>query len=219
MSGYHSFELCYLATVYTNLLITRQPVDFYFKPQPGALKDNLLRVQPDILPPGSARIEAVWINGLPYDDFDPEAMTVKLPAVDTQHPLKQRPAWAGNAVAGKRDLKVRVRLVPTGVSFDAALDITDGVAKLVLYGVLDDAAEAVFKARLDSIIAANPTRVVLDMEHLQSISVEATRMISFVSEKLELNTHIQVTGLNKDVKAALRAVGIEEAFDTVEVNV
>ena len=34
MSGYHSTELCYLAAVYTNLLITKQPLDFYFKPQP-----------------------------------------------------------------------------------------------------------------------------------------------------------------------------------------
>ena len=35
MSGYHSSELCYLAAVYTNLLITRQPLDLHFKPQPG----------------------------------------------------------------------------------------------------------------------------------------------------------------------------------------
>ena len=38
MSGYHSFELCYLAAVYTNLLITKQPMDLYFKPKPGALQ-------------------------------------------------------------------------------------------------------------------------------------------------------------------------------------
>ena len=57
MSGYHSFELCYLAAVYTNLLITKQPLDLYFKPQPGGFKDNILRVAPDILPPGSIKIE------------------------------------------------------------------------------------------------------------------------------------------------------------------
>ena len=63
MSGYHSIELCYLAAVYTNLLITKQPMDFYFKPQPGGFADNILRVAPDILPPGSIRIEQVWIDG------------------------------------------------------------------------------------------------------------------------------------------------------------
>src|SRR6185312_1103724 len=49
MSGYHSFELCYLAQVYGNLLINKQPLDLYFKPMPGAFKDNILRVAPDIL--------------------------------------------------------------------------------------------------------------------------------------------------------------------------
>ena len=38
MSGYHSFELCYLAAVYTNLLVTKQPMDLHFKPKPGAFE-------------------------------------------------------------------------------------------------------------------------------------------------------------------------------------
>ena len=59
MSGYHSIELCYLAAVYTNLLISEQPMDFYFKPKPGGFADNILRVAPDLLPQGSIRIEPV----------------------------------------------------------------------------------------------------------------------------------------------------------------
>src|SRR5581483_8121968 len=84
MSGYHSFELCYLATVYTNLLLTRQPMDFYFKPKLGAFKDNILRVAPDLLPRGSIKIDAVWVNGNRYADFDSDAMTVTLPAPPPQ---------------------------------------------------------------------------------------------------------------------------------------
>jgi hypothetical protein len=122
MSGYHSFELCYLAAVYTNLLLTRQPMDFYFKPQPGALPDNVLRVQPDILPPGSVRLEAVWINGEHYADFDAEAMTIRLPAqhatTPAPHPLQQRSAWAGNPnllpTTTRAELRVKVRLAPPG---------------------------------------------------------------------------------------------------------
>jgi mannose/cellobiose epimerase-like protein (N-acyl-D-glucosamine 2-epimerase family) len=93
MSGYHSTELCYLAAVYTNLLITKQPMDFYFKPQPGALKRNILRVSPDILPSGSIRIGEAWVDDEPYDDFDATGLTVKLPEA-------------------KDDLRVRVRIVP-----------------------------------------------------------------------------------------------------------
>ncbi len=95
MSGYHSFELCYLAQTYTNLLLTGQPLDLYFKPQPGALKGNLLRVQPDILPPGSIRISEVWADDEPYRYFDAKNLTVRLPD-------------------SKETIKYRVRVVPTG---------------------------------------------------------------------------------------------------------
>ncbi|MGI8499622.1 MAG: N-acyl-D-glucosamine 2-epimerase, partial [Hassallia sp.] len=93
MSGYHSFELTYLATVYTNQLITKQPMDFYFKPMLGGFKDNILRVQPDILPGGSVYIGACWVNGEPYFDFNADALTVKLPMSQEQ-------------------LKVKVQIVP-----------------------------------------------------------------------------------------------------------
>jgi mannose/cellobiose epimerase-like protein (N-acyl-D-glucosamine 2-epimerase family) len=79
MSGYHTFELCYLAAVYTNLLITKEPMEFYFKPQPGGFRNNILRVQPDILPPGSVRLSEVWANGEKYANFDANRLTVRLP--------------------------------------------------------------------------------------------------------------------------------------------
>ena len=86
MSGYHSTELCYLAAVYTNLLINKHPMDFYFKPYPGGFPDNILRVSPDILPPGSIKIGAVEIDGQPYNNFDPEKLIVNLP--DTKERVK-----------------------------------------------------------------------------------------------------------------------------------
>ncbi len=95
MSMYHSGELAYLAQVYTNLLITKQPLDLYFKPLPGAFKRNILRVSPDILPPGSIRIGAVEIDGKPYTDFDAAGLTVKLPQTTVQ-------------------VRVKVRIEPTG---------------------------------------------------------------------------------------------------------
>lgn len=88
MSCYHSLELCFLSAVYTNLLITRQPMMLYFKPYPGGFPDNILRVSPDILPAGSIHIEACWIDGNPYHDFDAKALTVKLPASETRQTVK-----------------------------------------------------------------------------------------------------------------------------------
>jgi mannose/cellobiose epimerase-like protein (N-acyl-D-glucosamine 2-epimerase family) len=93
MSGYHAFELCYLAQAYTNLLLTRKPLDLYFKPLPGGFKDDLLRVAPDILPPGRVYLGEVWIDGQPYNDFDGQALVVHLPR-------------------SEKPLRVKVRVVP-----------------------------------------------------------------------------------------------------------
>ncbi len=79
MSGYHSTELCYLAATYTNLLITKQPLELYFKPYPGGFKRNILRVSPDILPPGSIHLSEVWVNGEPYTHFEADNLTVTVP--------------------------------------------------------------------------------------------------------------------------------------------
>jgi mannose/cellobiose epimerase-like protein (N-acyl-D-glucosamine 2-epimerase family) len=86
MSAYHSTELCFLSTVYIDLMIKKRPLDLFFKPVPGGFKDNILRVEPDILPKGSLRITACEIDGSPYSDFDAEGLTVKLPQAD--HRLK-----------------------------------------------------------------------------------------------------------------------------------
>jgi hypothetical protein len=79
MSGYHSTELCYLAATYTNLLITKQPLELYFKPYPSSFKRNTLRVSPDILPPGSIHLSEVWADGEKYAHFDADNLTVRIP--------------------------------------------------------------------------------------------------------------------------------------------
>jgi len=115
MGAYHSIELCYLASVYSNLLVTKQPMDFYFKPKPGAFKDNILRVSPDILPPGSIKIGAVTINGEDYTDFDADGLTVNLPSPSTlshQQMLERRRAGGVKMKDISSDLKVKVTIVP-----------------------------------------------------------------------------------------------------------
>jgi mannose/cellobiose epimerase-like protein (N-acyl-D-glucosamine 2-epimerase family) len=84
MSGYHSMELCYLAAVYTNLLIKREPLNLFFKPYPNSFEDNKLRVSPDILPKGSIYIQECFIDDQPYTDFDADNLIVNLPKTDKQ---------------------------------------------------------------------------------------------------------------------------------------
>ena len=90
MSGYHSIELCYLAQVYTNFLNTKQPLDLYFKPMTDGFGNDVLRVQPDILPPGSVRISEVWVDGNPWTKFDADKLTVELPNLTYRPKIKVR---------------------------------------------------------------------------------------------------------------------------------
>jgi mannose/cellobiose epimerase-like protein (N-acyl-D-glucosamine 2-epimerase family)/anti-anti-sigma regulatory factor len=191
MSGYHSFELCFLSAVYNNLLLNKQPMDFYFKTSTHRFPDNVLRVQPDLLPAGSVSVTEVWINDQPYHDFDAVAMTVRLPEREG-------------------DLNIRVRLQPTGMLFDSQLDINDEVAILTLYGELNEAAAPAFKAQLDQIIAARPRRIVLRMTDLRLLANGSARALSFVVEKLALDKDITVEGANTDVRCALQRVGVWE---------
>jgi anti-anti-sigma regulatory factor len=224
MSGYHSFELCYLAAIYTNLLLTKQPMDFYFKPQPGALQDNILRVQPDILPPGSVRIEAVWVNGERYANFDAQAMTITLPAqhatAPAPHPLQQRPAWAGNPTllpaTTREELRIKVRIAPAGLTYDMELTMQDGVAELLLEGIFDDHAEVALMGQLGKVVAAQPKRVVLYMADVHTLSKACARALAFIGKKLDLNTDITVIQPNQDVKDTLRSVGFLEQVTVVD---
>lgn len=90
MSMYHSGELAYLSAVYTNLLITKEPLDLYFKPLPNGFVDGVLRVEPDMLPAGSVQISHVWVDGEPYHAFDASALTVQVPERDGRPTIKVR---------------------------------------------------------------------------------------------------------------------------------
>ena len=95
MSAYHSMELCFLAAVYTNLLICKRPMTFHFQPYADGFKDGILRVAPDLLPKGSTKLTGVKIDGMPFKDFDADALSIKLPKTG-------------------RALKVEATITPTG---------------------------------------------------------------------------------------------------------
>ena len=98
MSMYHSAELCYLATVYTRLLLTGDPLTLHFKPKPDAF------VSPTAASGccGSARtrcragrvkLDWVEVDGRPYGGLRRRRrMTVKLPETDVRPQGASAPA-------------------------------------------------------------------------------------------------------------------------------
>jgi anti-anti-sigma factor len=224
MSGYHSFELCYLAAVYTNLLLRKEPMDLWFKPQPGALPDGVLRVAPDLLPPGSVRLHAVWVNDQRWYDFDADAMTVTLPqpAMSEARARTQtvRPPWAGTGRsphgAPSDDIVVRVRIAPATLTYGVRLNLNDGVAELLLDGVIDEPAEDSLKTYLSRVVDADPKQLVLRMEDVQTLSTESARALVFVCQDLNLDTDIFVVGASGDVRRVLDGVGFLEQVTVLD---
>ena len=88
MSAYHSTELCFLSTIYIDLMIKKRPLDLFFKPMPDGFKDGILRVEPDILPKDSIFISKCEINGKAHTDFDATGLSVKLPQSDQRLQVK-----------------------------------------------------------------------------------------------------------------------------------
>jgi mannose/cellobiose epimerase-like protein (N-acyl-D-glucosamine 2-epimerase family)/anti-anti-sigma regulatory factor len=196
MSGYHSFELCYLGAVYTNLLVTKQPMNFYFKPKPNGFPDNILRIAPDLLPAGAVRIDTVTINGEKHTDYDADALAVTLPASDAP-------------------LTVKVRVMPiAGVEhFDAHSDFTNGVFRISLTGELDMRALPEFRATLDEILPAQPKRLAIDMRGLKSMVPEGARALMFVRGKLPIEEAISVVGANPRIRRLLMSEELAKDVD------
>jgi anti-anti-sigma factor len=201
MSAYHNTELCFLAAVYTNLLLTRQPLDLYFKPHADAFKDRILHISPDILPPGSIRIEQVWIDGQAWSEFDPEKLTVTLPP-----PGKQ--------------VEVKVRVVSAVQTFESEVHVTDGTASISVSGKLDETVTRTLERDLRRALEGNPQRVVLNAQGLDSMSSAGARALLFLRQKLPFeDAELVIVGASPEIQEACRLVDSgENSFVFAEVE-
>jgi anti-anti-sigma regulatory factor len=192
MSGYHSMELCYLAAVYSNLLVNEEDLELYFKPKAVSFPDGILRVAPDLLPPGSVRLHSVWIDDVPYADFDADALTVKLPPGE--------------------ECRVKVRIVSATDKFDSQYSLTDGTARVVMRGKLDPDEVIKLRRDLDRIVAARPQRIILMVKDLESISRQGMNEILHFRSHVELGEDVCVVGANEQVSAMFVETGDNEAL-------
>jgi anti-anti-sigma factor len=197
MSGYHSFELAYLCSVYINLLITKKHLDLYFKPAPHALKDNILRVQPDILPKGSVIIDKVWIEGKVYDKFDANDMTIILPDTTDR-------------------IKVKVRLIPTTDQdeFDLSIDQEGETTTIIMTGKLDNSGIDQFSNALRDVIQSNPKSILFDMNKLKTMNSPAIRALIF--ERQKTGADMIFRGVNEEIRKMLQSEEFSEGVSFTE---
>ncbi len=192
MSGYHSFELCFLSAVYTNLLVNKQPMDFYFSPFPGGFTDNVLRVSPDLLPPGRVEISEVTINGVEYHEFDAERLTVTLRDTDGQ-------------------MDVRVRIVPKGTAFDMdLLERVNGTARYKLFGCLTTATLRDLKAEVERLTGV--TALEFDLENVVEVSDSGWNYLAFTKQQRGSNFQITLRNIPQSVQQSLSESELAEEF-------
>jgi mannose/cellobiose epimerase-like protein (N-acyl-D-glucosamine 2-epimerase family) len=195
MSGYHSFELAYLASVYTNLLITNEPLDLHFKPKPGGFMDGKLRVLPDILPAGSVRIAECWIDGRPHSDFDETGCIVQLPE-------------------NHGEIKVMVRLVASAVGFSAELlEARDGTALIALEGKLGPAGRRYLEEEIEDALEAGALTLKFEASRLQALSSEAMRFLAMLKQRHGKDIRLVFIKASPEIAAAIQESGFAEELN------
>jgi hypothetical protein len=191
---YHSAELAFLAAVYGNLLSLNQPMDFFFRPQPGAFGGQL-RVAPDLLPPKSVKVVQVWVNGHEHRDFDPVGLTVRLPR--SQDPQT-----------------VRVRLAPVAVSFSAdTLDTTGGHARIALLGTLGAGDLAVLREQIEAALTAGCDTISIDATDLVYLDPQAVRYLAVTKQHQDFR--LEVAGAKGQVAQQLQDSELYQELATV----
>ena len=195
MAGYHSFELCFLAAIYSNLLVNKIPMDFFFRPEPQAWADNKLRVAPDILPPGSVELAEVWIDDKNYTDFDREKLIVNLPETNTS-------------------VRVRVRIEPTGLGFSAGLtSFENEIGTFTLDGNLCKAKLQFLKRAIERVPGMKG--MVLDMSNLQSVDDTGWNYLLFTKQQRGADFSVKLKGLNDSIAQGLKDAELDEEFTVI----
>ena len=168
-------------------------MDFFFSPEPGAWEDNILRVSPDLLPAGSVELTEVWINGQSYGNFNREKLYVTLPDSD-------------------KTLKVRVRISPAGLAFDAdLLSFENGIAKFTLSGELITTQLRYLKEEVEKL--PDLKGLVLDLSKLTSIGDTGWNYLLFTKQRAGASFTVKLTNLSDTVKNSLLEAELQEEFE------
>ncbi len=196
MSAYHSMELCYLAAVYIGLLVTGEPLELHFRPRPDGFSDRLLRVLPDLVPSDRVQLTEVWINGAPYQDFDPDSLTVKLPP-------------------SEEPLKVRVRITPRNMKLDARYSLEDGKATITLRGELGESELSKFRHVLDQAVHDGVNRTEIDLTGLTTFCRGAVNELLVAQARMDMEENVVIRSADPDVLEALRGT---DAFTVIDAR-
>lgn len=77
ISGYHAFELNYLAHIYNSIYVTKQPFCLYFKPGTNCRRRSI-NVLPDFVKPNMLEVSQIRVDGSKRSTLDPDNFRIEL---------------------------------------------------------------------------------------------------------------------------------------------
>jgi mannose/cellobiose epimerase-like protein (N-acyl-D-glucosamine 2-epimerase family) len=77
ISGYHAFELNYLAHIYNSAYVTKQPFCLYFKPGTNCRRRSI-NVLPDFFKPNTLEVSRISVDGSERSTLDPDNFRIEL---------------------------------------------------------------------------------------------------------------------------------------------
>jgi anti-anti-sigma factor len=110
------------------------------------------------------------------------------------------------------------------MAFNAILEMTGRIAKIILSGELDASAAPAFRAEIDRAAEQRPTRLVLLMHDLKYIASAGLRVLIFAKQKMGASIDIYAIAPQEQVLETFRMTGfhysiqILDAYDADEMD-
>lgn len=77
ISGYHTFELCYLSHLYISTFVTKRSFSLHFRPDVNCGQRSI-NVLPDFMEPSSLKVTSITVNGAKRSTVDPDNFRLEL---------------------------------------------------------------------------------------------------------------------------------------------
>ena len=102
------------------------------------------------------------------------------------------------------------------MSFTAIPEIKDKTATITLSGELDAAAAPAFREAVETVAAASPVHVVLQMSGLDYIASAGLRVLIFAKQKMGVDVDIYVVAPQEMVLETLEKTGFDQSVIIVD---
>ena len=97
------------------------------------------------------------------------------------------------------------------MSFEANLETTNSIAKIILSGELDAATASTFKTKVEEAAAQSPKKLVLMMNDLEYMASAGLRVLIFAKQKMGTGVDIYMIAVQESVLDTIKKTGFDQS--------